>query len=114
MRQGEAEGLADESGADSQQGSDDFLADSRPAQRSGAGPALVEQPASPAPHNEARDDQLLAEWLGMTRRVGNELSPGHPWKIGARGIALQLSETLDRRDSPPLRITPQPSRRDDR
>jgi hypothetical protein len=44
MRQGEAEERADESGIDLQQ-RDDFLAEDRPVESSGSGPALVEQHA---------------------------------------------------------------------
>ena len=112
MRQGEPSERADKSGAGLQQ-RDDFLAEDRRAESSGSGPAVVE-PASPAPHQEVDDDELLADLLGAARRAANGLSPDHPWKIGARGIALRLSSTLDRRDQPPLHLVRQPSRRDDR
>lgn len=91
---------------------DDFLADDRrPDCR--RGPALVEQPPSPPADNE-NDDQLLMDLLGAARRAANGLSPGHPWKLGAREIALELSETLDRRDSPPVRLIRQPEHQDAR
>lgn len=104
--QGQGEvGRADEGGTEQQQRdespAEDRLATGEP------GPALVEQPVPSPP---ADDDQLLAELLGAARRAANGLSPDHPWKLGAREIALRVSSTLDRRDQPPLRLVRQPER----
>lgn len=100
MRQGEDVGRADESGAELQR--DESPAEDRP--RHERGPALVEQPTPAPPAADADDDQLLADLLGAARRAANGLSPGHPWKIAAREIAFELSETLDQRDSPPVQL----------
>lgn len=103
MQQGEV-GRADESWTEQQR--DESPAEDRLAIRE-PGPALVEQPAPSPPLD---DDQLLADLLGAARRAANGLSSGHPWKLGAREIALELSETLDRRDSPLVQLARQPGR----